>query len=100
MPKFGTYLESTMAKQKKIKNTQKIKKMKKSIQSHSNLLLKVKNFWFGAQLFIVSVSLPVMCFVELSHKANVDQQEKVTNSSSNPSQVVDKQESVNVARLS
>ena len=44
--------------------------MKKSFNSNSNLIQKFKNFWFALQLLIVSVSLPVMCFVQVSHGNN------------------------------
>ena len=59
--------------------------MKKLANSKSNLLHGVKNFWFALQLLIVSVSLPVMSFFQVSHATNVassKQTEKVTNTSS------------------
>lgn len=74
--------------------------MKKSFNSQSNLLVSMKNFWFGVQLFIVSVSLPVMCFMEMSRKSNTDQQEKVMNNSAKQKPIADKLAELNPARLS
>lgn len=59
--------------------------MKKLANSKSNLLHGVKNFWFALQWLIVSISLPVMSFFQVSHAANVassKQTEKVTNAGS------------------
>ncbi len=39
--------------------------------SNSNFLFNLKNVWFALQLLIVSVSLPVMSFVQVSHTDNV-----------------------------
>lgn len=42
----------------------------KTFNSNSNFLQSLKNFWFALQLLIVSVSLPVMSFVQVAHSAN------------------------------
>ena len=58
--------------------------MKKISKSNSNFLFNLKNFWFALQLLIVSVSLPVMSFIQVSHTKNVvnsKQAEQVTNHS-------------------
>lgn len=46
--------------------------MKKSIIS-SETILKIKNIWFGCQLFIVAVSLPVISAYQIAHTANRDE---------------------------
>ena len=47
-------------------------------------LNNLKNLWFAMQLLIVSVSLPVMCAIQLSHATNdvnqKQQQEVIRNS--------------------
>lgn len=56
--------------------------MKKLLNPKSNFLYSLKNFWFGLQLLIVSVSLPVMSFVQVAHTgSNSKQLEKVNNDS-------------------
>jgi hypothetical protein len=59
--------------------------MKKSFKLNSNFLVRLKNFWFATQLLIVSVSLPVLCFAELSYSGNdvKQQQEEVIKNSVN-----------------
>jgi hypothetical protein len=57
--------------------------MKQSPNSRSNTLQAIKNFWFACQLLIVSVSLPVMCFLQMSYKsipAEIKQNDKVVSS--------------------
>ena len=49
--------------------------MKKTFKLNSNFLVRLKNFWFAAQLLIVSVSLPLLCFAELSYSGNPKQQQ-------------------------
>lgn len=56
--------------------------MKKLLKSKSNFLHSLKNFWFGLQLLIASVSLPVMSFVQVAHTGSTSKQlEKVNNNS-------------------
>ena len=58
--------------------------MKKTIKSNGSSLVKLKNFWFALQLLIVSVSLPVLCFVQMSYKVssgNSKQTDKAINNS-------------------
>lgn len=56
--------------------------MKKLLKSKGNFLYSLKNFWFALQLLIVSVSLPVMSFVQVAHTgSNSKQPEKVNNNS-------------------
>ena len=58
--------------------------MKTISKSNSNFLFNLKNVWFALQLLIVSVSLPVMSFVQVSHADNAvnsKQTEKVNNNS-------------------
>ena len=58
--------------------------MKKTFKLNGNFLSRLKNFWFAMQLLIVSVSLPVLCFVQISHTAdevNQKQQEEVIKNS-------------------
>jgi hypothetical protein len=60
-----------------------MKTMKKSLNSRSNFLQAMKNIWFACQLLIVSISLPVMSFLQMSYKynpTNVKQTDKVISS--------------------
>ena len=77
--------------------------MKTSFNSKENILLRLKNFWFATQLLIVSVSLPVLCFVELAHPGNdatSKQQEEVIKNSANQNEVVGLKNTVNTIKLS
>jgi hypothetical protein len=68
----------------------KIKTMKKTFNSKSNFLSRAKNFWFALQLLIVSVSLPVLSIVQMSHSVNdvnSKQQEEVIKRSVNQNPV-------------
>lgn len=98
-----------MASQWKVDNqtikikTLKIKTMKKAFNLNSNTLNRLKNFWFALQLLIVSVSLPVMCFVQLSHATNdvnQKQQEEVIKNSVNQNPVTASQNNGKTVNLS
>ncbi len=63
--------------------------MKKTFKSTGNFLQSLKNFWFALQLLIVSVSLPVMSFVQVAHSANEvnsKQEDKVISNSAKQNQ--------------
>jgi hypothetical protein len=65
--------------------------MKKTFNSKSNFIVRLKNFWFAMQLLIVSVSLPVLCFIELARPGddvNSKQQQEVIKNSVNQNQVI------------
>jgi hypothetical protein len=69
----------------------KIKTMKKTFNSNSTILVRLKNLWFATQLAIVSVSLPVLCFVQVSRQGgdgNSKQQEQVIKSIPSQNEVV------------
>jgi hypothetical protein len=52
--------------------------MKTIITSPSNALYNFKNFMFGFYLLVVSVSLPVLCFVQASYPGDkTDSKESV-----------------------
>ncbi|MDQ2863551.1 MAG: hypothetical protein M3R50_07890 [Bacteroidota bacterium] len=75
--------------------------MKKSFNSNSNLIQKFKNFWCALQLLIVSVSLPVMCFVQFSRDNGKDtNQDIVVNNSVKQNQTAGEQHVVKITRLS
>lgn len=77
--------------------------MKKIFNSKSSLLNKAKNFWFALQLLIVSVSLPVLCIVQMSRTVNdpnSKQQEEVIKNSVNQSQAIGLQNAGNTSKLS
>lgn len=75
--------------------------MKKSFNSNSDLIQKFKNFWFALELLIVSVSLPVMCFVQLSRdNGNDTNQDKVVNNSVKQDQTAGEQNVFKIMRLS
>jgi len=75
--------------------------MKKSFNLNSNLIQKFKNFLFALQLLIVSVSLPVISFVQMSRgNGNDTRQDKVVNSPMNQNQTADEQNVIKVTRLS
>jgi len=81
----------------------KIKTMKTTFNSKSNLLNKAKNFWFALQLLIVSVSLPVLSIVQMSRTANdpnSKQQEEVIKNSANQKQVIGLHNAGNTSNLS
>jgi hypothetical protein len=68
--------------------------MKKTIKLNSSLLVQLRNFWFALQLLIVSVSLPVMSFVQMSRvtdNSNATQTENVNHKSARQGSVVDDQ---------
>ncbi|MEO8413514.1 MAG: hypothetical protein ABI472_07630 [Ginsengibacter sp.] len=76
--------------------------MKKIIKSSGSSLVKLKNFWFALQLLIVSVSLPVLCFVQLSYKVNSGnskQTDKAINSSVKLNPVATSQRVLNTITL-
>jgi hypothetical protein len=77
--------------------------MKKTFNVNSNLSERLKRFWFATQLLIVSVSLPVMCFVEVSHTSNdvnQKQQEEVIKRSVNQNPVTASQNNRKIVKLS
>jgi hypothetical protein len=77
--------------------------MKTTFNSKSNLLLRLKNFWFATQLLIVSVSLPVLCFVEVSHPGNdgdSKQQEEVIKSSVKQNEIIGLKNAGNTIKFS
>lgn len=45
--------------------------MKTVSNSKNSILHNLKNFWFGLQLLIVSVSFPAMSFFQVWHSGNV-----------------------------
>lgn len=83
-----------------LKTIKKIK-MKTTIKSTSNFFQNLKNFWFALQLLIVSVSLPVMSFVQVAHardELNSKQEDKVINKSVKQNQPIVSQQK-NTANL-
>ncbi len=77
--------------------------MKKTFKLNGNFLSRLKNFWFAMQLLIVSVSLPVLCFVQISHtadKVNPKQQEQVIKNSVNQNPVTALQNEGKTIKLS
>ena len=75
--------------------------MKKTFRSNSNIVQKLKNFWFALQLLIVSVSLPAIYFVQMSRgNGNDTQQDKVTNNSVKQNQTAGEQNVIKLTRLS
>ena len=77
--------------------------MKKTFKLNSNFLSRLKNFWFAMQLLIVSVSLPVLCFVQMSHsvnEVNQKQQEEVIKNSANQNPVTASQNAGKTFKLS
>ena len=77
--------------------------MKKTFKLNSNFLSRLKNFWFAMQLLIVSVSLPVLSIVQMSHsvnEVNSKQQEKVIKSSVNQNPVTASQNAGKTIKLS
>ena len=76
--------------------------MKKTINLNSNFLVKLKRFWFAMQLLIVSVSLPVMCIVQMSHSSDkvTRQQEEVIKKSANQNEVIGLQNTGNTVSVS
>ena len=75
--------------------------MKKTFKSNSDIVQKLKNLWFALQLLIVSVSLPVMCFIQVTRGSNSNtQQDKVINNSVKPDQTADGQNVIKLTRLS
>ena len=95
-------MEMMLAKQLNNKNL-KINKMKKTFNSKSNLLDKAKNFWFALQLLIVSVSLPVLSIIQMSHTVNDQnskQQEEVIKNPVNQDQTTSFQKADNTIKLS
>lgn len=44
--------------------------MKTSSNLKNSILHSLKNFWFGLQLLIISVSLPAMSFFQVWHSGN------------------------------
>ena len=95
-------MEMMLAKQLNNKNL-KINKMKKTFNSKSNLLDKAKNFWFALQLLIVSVSLPVLSIIQMSHTVNDQnskQQEEVIKNPVNQNQTTSFQKADNTIKLS
>ena len=95
-------METMLAKQLNNKIL-KIKTMKTTFNSKSNLLNKAKNFWFALQLLIVSVSLPVLSIVQMSRTVNdpnSKQQEEVIKNSVNQKQVIGLHNAGNTSNLS
>lgn len=77
--------------------------MKKIFKLNSNFLMKLKNFWFAAQLLIVSVSLPVMSIVQMSRpetKVKKQQQEEVIKKAVNQNEVIGLQKAGNLISIS
>jgi hypothetical protein len=77
--------------------------MKKTFKLNSHFLSRLKNFWFAMQLLIVSVSLPVLCFVQISHTAddvNQKRQEEVIKNSANQNPVTASQNTGKTIKLS
>jgi len=77
--------------------------MKKTFKLSSNFLNRLKNFWFAMQLLIVSVSLPILSFVEIAHstnEVNSKQQEEVIKNSVNQNQIIGSQNKSNTIKLS
>jgi hypothetical protein len=86
-----------------IKKSLKIKTMKKTFKLNSNFLSRLKNFWFAMQLLIVSVSLPVLSIVEMSHSVddvNSKHQEEVIKNSANQNPVTASQNTGKTIKLS
>ena len=77
--------------------------MKTTFKLNSNFLSRLKNFWFALQLLIVSVSLPVLSIVQMSHsvnEVNSKQQEEVIKSSVNQNPVTASQNAGKTIKLS
>ncbi len=77
--------------------------MKTTFNSKSNLLNRAKNFWFGLQLLIVSVSLPALSIVQMSRAANdtnSKEQQEVIKSPANQNQTTGLQNGRNIIKLS
>ncbi|MDQ6903784.1 MAG: hypothetical protein M3139_12330 [Bacteroidota bacterium] len=47
--------------------------MKKIFKSSTNFSQKLRNFWFGMQLFIVAISLPAMSVIQISQTSKTAQ---------------------------
>ena len=77
--------------------------MKTTFKLNSNFLSRLKNFWFAMQLLIVSVSLPVLSIVQMSHsvnEVNSKQQEEVIKNSVNQNPVTASQNGGKTIKLS
>ena len=77
--------------------------MKTTFKSNGSFLVKLKNFWFAAQLLIISFALPGMCFFQIAHSAkdvNSKQQEEVIKSSDNNNQIIGSQSEAKTVKLS
>lgn len=77
--------------------------MKKSLNTRSNFLQAMKNFWFACQLLIVSASLPVMCFLQMSYKndrADAKHADKTISSPLQPNQTASQLKDAKMIRLS
>lgn len=76
--------------------------MKKTFKFSSNFLVQLKNFWFGLQLLIIAVSLPVMCYIQVSHSNYMNNKHlgTVTSKSEKQNQMVDQQQKNNIVKFS
>lgn len=76
--------------------------MKNSFKLNGNFLHSLKNFWFGLQLLIVSVSLPVISFIQVScrgSKAHTKKVEKTKGASATQDEMAAWQKQEKTAKL-
>jgi hypothetical protein len=94
--RFGNFIGTNNFKKIKIKT------MKTRFESNNSISQAFKNFWFALQLLIVSVSLPVMSFIQISHSGKIDntkQQDKVISAPVNQTQEANAQQKSNTTNL-